>query len=332
MHFQDPLYFLLIPLIIVGAFFLRKKKDLCGIQFSSNDLLKVPTRSMRLFLHESLFFVRVIVLIVCVCALARPQSPLEESKVETEGIDIVLAVDVSGSMLAEDFTLHKKRVNRLAAVKEVVKDFITGRNNDRIGVVAFASRAYTICPMTLDYGWLLENVERLEIGMIEDGTAIGSGLSSSLNRLKDTKAKGKVVILLTDGRNNAGKISPQTAAEAAKAIDVKVYTIGAGTAKGFAPFPVKGFFGNQVYQQIPVDIDEPLLRKIASETSAEYFRATDTTSLKNIYKEIDRLETTAIEEKGYLEYRELFPLLIIPALLLILLEIVASNTVLRRIP
>ncbi len=330
MHFQDTWIIILIPFIIAWLYFSKKRKILPGIRYSSTDLL-VKKKSLRVFFAENLIFLRALAAVLIVIALMRPQSPVEESKIQTEGIDIVLTVDVSGSMYAEDFTLNNKRVNRLRAVKEVVREFIQGRENDRIGLVAFASRAYTVCPLTLDYGWLLKNLERLEIGMIEDGTAIGSGLSSALNRLKDTKSKGKVVILLTDGRNNAGKISPLTAAEAAKALDVKVYTIGAGT-KGLAPFPVKDFFGNTVYQSVKVMIDEETLKRIANETGAQYFRATDTDSLKNIYDEIDRLEKTEIEEKGYMEYKEWFPYFIIPALILLLMEFVLNLTLFRRLP
>ena len=264
-------------------------------------------------------------------ALARPQSPIADLKIQTEGIDIVLSIDCSTSMLAEDFKLAGRRQNRLEVVKQVVKDFIKGRQNDRIGIVAFAARAYTACPLTLDYGWLLENLERIKIGLIEDGTAIGSGIASSLNRLNDIRAKSKVIILLTDGRNNTGKISPGVATEAARALKVKIYTIGAGT-KGMAPYPVKDFFGNTVYQPAQIDIDEDTLRKIAQDSGGKYFRATDTESLREIYKEIDRLEKTIIEEKGYSEYEELFPYFLIPGLAILFLEIILTNTVFRKIP
>lgn len=270
-------------------------------------------------------------MVLIITALARPQSPLKESKIHTEGIDIVLAIDVSGSMLAEDFQLGTKRANRLEAVKKVVENFVKKRENDRLGVVAFAARAYTVCPLTLDHDWLLQNMERVKIGMMEDGTAIGSGISSALTRLRDTKAKSKVVILLTDGRNNAGKISPLTAAEAASALKIKIYAIGAGT-KGEAPFPVQDFFGQTIYRLMQVDIDEDTLQAVASKTKAEYFRATDTESLEKIYAEIDKLEKAAIEEKGYLEYKELFPVFLIPAVILVFLEVILSNTVLRKIP
>ena len=287
--------------------------------------------SWKIHLYHNLSLMRCAVIVLSILAFSRPQSPVSDSKIQTEGIDIVLTLDCSTSMLAEDFQLAGKRRSRIDVIKSVVKDFVVGRHNDRMALVAFAFRAYTVCPLTLDYGWLIKNLERIKAGFIEDGTAIGSGIAASLNRLKNTKAKSKVIILLTDGRNNAGDISPLVAAEAAKALKIKVYTIGAG-ARGLAPYPVKDFWGNTVYQEIKIDIDEDTLKKIAEITGAKYFRATDTESLKAIYKEIDRMEKTPVEQSGYLEYNELFPLFLIPALVLLLLEIVLSNTVLRRIP
>lgn len=332
MIFYSPFFLILLP-IAAGIIFFAKKKEkvTSGIKFSSGDLLGGLKGSWKLKLSGNLIFLRLAAVSLLIVALARPQSPIEDSKIESEGIDIVLAIDCSTSMLAEDFKIGGKRQNRLEVVKDVVKDFINGRSNDRIGLVAFAARAYTVSPLTLDYGWLMQNLTRIKTNMIEDGTAIGSGLTSALNRLRDTEAKSKVVILLTDGRNNTGKISPFTAAEAAKALKVKVYTIGAGT-KGFAPYPAKDFFGNTVYQPVQIDIDEDTLKEIASLTGAKYFRATDTESLRGIYKEIDRLEKTRIEEKGYLEYNELFPLFLVIGLSLLSLEIVLSNTLLRKLP
>jgi Ca-activated chloride channel homolog len=331
MIFQDPWYALLLIPLAVAIFFYRRLQKQPGITFSSCGLIPEVRKSARLFWTENIYVLRLLAGILCVVALMRPQAPLEESLMHTEGIDIVLAVDLSGSMRAEDFTLKGKRANRLAAAKDVISEFVHARGNDRIGVIAFAQRAYTVCPLTLDYAWLLENIERLEIGMIEDGTAIGSGLSSALNRLQDSQAKSTIVILLTDGRNNAGKVSPQRAAEAAAALGVKVYTVGAGT-HGTAPYPVQDFFGNTVYRSLPVDIDEETLQMIASQSGGTYFRATDTKSLKNIYKEIDAMERTTIEEQGYLEFQELFPFFLIPALLLVLCEIILKNTLLRQLP
>ncbi|MDD5568625.1 MAG: VWA domain-containing protein [Candidatus Omnitrophica bacterium] len=309
---------------------MRKNKS-PGIRFSSERFLTISSPTFKTLCSRYIWVLRLLVFVFLALALARFRVPIEESKIQTEGIDIILALDTSTSMLAEDFTLRGRRANRLDVVKDVVENFIQGRKNDRIGIVAFAARAYTASPLTLDYGWLLENLKRVKIGMIEDGTAIGSGLSVALKRLENTKAKSKIVILLTDGINNAGKISPSLAAEAAKALKVKVYTIGAGT-KGMAPYPMKDFFGNTVYQPVKIDIDEDSLINIASKTEGKYFRATDTKSLKEIYAEIDRMEKSPIEEKGYMEYRELFPIFLTIAMALLLLEVLLRNTILRRIP
>lgn len=331
MSIQDPLFLLLVPAAATVIFYYLRNKRRPGLQFSSGIFLKVGRPTLKTVCGRYLWILRLLVFILFALALARFRVPIEESKVQTEGIDIILALDTSTSMLAEDFTLRGKRVNRLDAVKDVVESFIQGRKNDRIGIVAFAARAYTISPLTLDHGWLLENLKRVKIGIIEDGTAVGSALSVALKRLEETRAKSKIIILLTDGMNNTGKISPSLAAEAAKALEVKVYTIGAGT-KGMAPYPMKDFYGNTVYQPVKIDIDEESLMGIASKTDGKYFRATDTKSLKEIYSEIDRMETTPIEEKGYAEYAELFPVFINAALALLFLEILLSGTILRRVP
>ncbi|HBH62238.1 MAG TPA: aerotolerance regulator BatA [Nitrospiraceae bacterium] len=331
MTFQNPWVFILLPVAAAVLLYSRKGKRQPALRFSTGILLDGLKPTPKLKLRKGVIILRMLALILIIIALSRPQSMLQESRIETEGIDIVLAIDTSTSMRAEDFELGGKRDNRLEVVRDVVKDFISRRHSDRIGIVAFAANAYTVSPLTLDYGWLLQNLERVKIGMTEDGTAIGSGISSALNRLKDSEAKGKVVILLTDGRNNAGKISPLTAADAARALNIKVYTIGAGS-KGLVPYPAKDYFGNTVYRQVQIDIDEETLKKIAEKTKALYYRATDTTSLRNIYEEIDKIEKTPIEEKGYTEYKELFPLFLIPALALLILEVILKNTLLRRIP
>jgi len=332
MILDDPFVLILIPIVIFLLLYKEKKPGfISAFKFSSGELVGKLKSSFKLKLSQKLIYLRILAIVLLIFALARPQSPVADSKIQSEGIDIVLTIDCSTSMLAEDFKLGAQRQNRVEVVKSVVKDFITGRKNDRIAIVAFASRSYTVCPLTLDYGWLLDNLDRVKTGLVEDGTAIGSGLATSLNRLKDSKAKSKVIILLTDGRNNTGKISPLTAAEAARALKIKVYTIGAGS-KGPVPYPVKDFFGNTVYQPVQIDIDEDTLRKIADMTGAKYFRAQDTESLRKIYKEIDSLEKTMIEEKGYLEYNELFTVFLILSLLVLLLDIILSNTILRKIP
>lgn len=266
-----------------------------------------------------------------IVALARPQLGKTATRVFSEGIDMVLAVDISGSMLAEDFEVDGQRGSRLAAVKSVVRRFLDNRPGDRAALVLFAARPYTQCPLTLDHGWLLQNLDRAEVGLIEDGTAIGSGLAAAVNRLKASDAKSKIVILLTDGQNNAGKVPPLAAAEAAKTLGYRVYTIGAGT-RGVAPYPSTDAFGRKVYVPMPVDVDEDMLRAVAEKTGGRYFRATDTESLKQIYDEIDRLEKSSQEGLQYLDYEEMYPWLALPALLLLAAEALLSSTWLRVLP
>ncbi|MBD3184554.1 VWA domain-containing protein [Candidatus Poribacteria bacterium] len=330
MEFRDP-WFLLFLLIVPVLIFRYLRNQRGTVRFSSINNLKDIKSTWSLWARHVLIFLQCFTVILLVFALARPQKGRTETRITTEGIDIVLAVDISGSMLAEDFQIGNKHYNRLYAVKEVVRDFIKGRQNDRIGIVTFAKRPYTLCPLTLDYGWLIQQLDRAEIGMIEDGTAIGSAVAISTNRLRASDAKSKIIILLTDGRNNAGRVDPVTAAEAASALNIKIYTIGAGT-KGLAPFPSRDFFGNKVYRQVKIEIDEDSLRMIADKTSGKYFRATDTESLRNIYEEIDEMEKTEIETTEYLDYREFYPHLIFGAIISFVLFIILSNTVFRRLP
>jgi Ca-activated chloride channel family protein len=264
-------------------------------------------------------------------ALARPQLGRDETRVHREGVDIIVALDISGSMLAEDFTLEDKRASRLAAVKAVVSDFIKARPDDRIGLVLFAGRPYTQSPLTLDHGWLDQNLGRAEVGLIEDGTAVGSAVATAVNRLRASTAPSKFVVLLTDGQSNAGRVSPRTAADAAAALGIKVYTIGAGT-RGVAPYPATDLFGNKVYRPMPVDIDEKTLEEIAQTTKARYFRATDTDSLREIYAEIDRAEKAPFEAPQFLDWRELYPWLAWPALVALLAEVALGATWLRKLP
>ncbi|MBL7071388.1 MAG: VWA domain-containing protein [Candidatus Omnitrophica bacterium] len=331
MIFKQP--WILALIIITGILvYISKRSDLLSsVKFSSGKLLNGLKPTIKIGLSKNLIYFRAAAAVLFIVALARPQTPLEEAEIHTEGIDIVLAVDSSGSMLAEDFTVNGKRKNRLQVVKDVVEDFIRLRKSDRIGMITFAARAYTVCPLTLDYDWLVKNLERVKIGLIEDGTAVGSAISSSLNRLKDTEAKSKIIILLTDGINNAGNISPLTAAEAAKALGVKIYTIGAGT-EGMAPYPFQGPWGKTVYQNAKIEIDEDTLKQIAETTNGLYFRAADTASLKDIYKEIDALEKTPVEEKGFQEFNELFSSFLALGMIFLALEVVLSNTILRKLP
>jgi len=265
-----------------------------------------------------------------ILALARPQSGIKSTEISTEGVDIMLCLDTSGSMQALDFKESGNRVPRLQVVKRVVNDFIKGRKNDRIGMVVFGQEAFTQCPLTLDYGVLLSFLEKVEIGMAGDSTAIGSALAVCVKRLKDLQSKSKVIILLTDGRHNAGSVTPLTAADIAKSFNIKIYTIGVGT-EGEAPFLVDSFFGKQyVYQK--VDLDEDTLKDVANRTAGKYFRATNTEALENIYRQIDAMEKTEVKLKEYMEYEELFVWFLVPGLVLLLLEILLANTRLRTIP
>jgi len=318
----------MIPLYVWQAIYKDRKGS---IKFSSIAQVKKLKKSLSIRVRYLPLALRSAAILFIIVSLARPQKGIENTRIPTKGIDIILALDLSTSMLAEDFTLHGHRINRLAAIKDVVKKFISERRNDRIGIVVFAGRAYIQCPLTVDYGILLELLDKVKIGMVEDGTAIGEALAVCLNHIKDIPAKSKVIILLTDGRNNMGSIDPLTGAEMAKALGVKIYTIGAGT-KGLAPYPMKDFFGNKVYQRMRVDIDEDTLKQIANITGGEYFRATDTKSLKKIYAQINNMEKTNVEVKIYTKYKELFPYFLIPGLFILLSEMVITNTWLRRIP
>ena len=318
---------LLLPLVLYLYSF---RKKTARVKFSDiRNILKVK-KSKALYLRNLLPALRILAVALAIIAMARPQSGRKNTEVMTSGVDIILALDTSGSMKAMDFMIKDQRADRLTIVKRVVKDFIKGRKSDRIGMVVFGGQAYTQCPLTLDYGVLLSFLDRVEIGMAGDSTAVGSALGLAAKRLKDIESKSKVVILLTDGRNNAGRISPSTAADIAKAVGIKVYTIGAGT-KGKAPFLVDGFFGKRyVYEQ--VDIDEDSLKEIAQVTGGNYFRATDTESLKDIYKTIDEMEKSDAKVKEYMEYEELFPYFLIAALICLLFEILLANTRLRKLP
>ncbi len=328
--FRDPivlLFILLIPLVLV---FVRRRHDPTFV-FSTEELVKELRPTFKQLSSGSLGIFRAFSIALLLIALARPQSVLEGTKTVSEGVDIVLALDTSTSMLAEDFRVGGARINRYDVVKEVVKEFIKKRKDDRIGMVAFAARAYTVCPLTTDYAWLNENLDRVRVGMLEDATAIGSAIATSVNRLRTSKTKSKIIILLTDGVNNAGTISPLVAAEAAKALKVKVYTIGVGT-KGLVPYPFKDVYGRTVYQNIAIEIDEEMLKKIADITGGKYYLASDTETLRKIYDDINRLEKSAIEHFGYREYIELFYYFLIPGLIMLAIEILLSNTLFLKVP
>lgn len=328
-RFADPWLLLLLLIVPLMVLYSVKKRS-SRIRFSSLAALKEIKQSKTPAWRKGLLFMRCLAMSLLIFALARPQSGNRSTEILTEGIDIMLCLDTSGSMNALDFTLDNKRVNRLQVVKKVVEEFVRGRQNDRIGMVVFAEEAFTQCPLTLDYGVLLSFLEKLEIGMAGDRTAIGSALATCVKRLKDLPSKSKIIILLTDGRNNTGSITPATAADIAKTCGIKVYTIGVGT-EGEAPFLVDSLFGQRyVYQR--VDLDEETLKEIAQKTGGTYFRATNTEALKAIYQQIDKMEKSAAKVKEYMEYEELFAWFLIPGLCLVLVEILLANTRLRKIP
>ena len=329
-RFEDPWLLFFLIIIPVLLFYQWKGAGKSRVRFSSLDTLKQLNRSASLLMNYVLVLLRCLALVLLIIALARPQSGTKASEVLTEGIDIMLCLDTSGSMQALDFKWKNERHNRLEVVKKVVSDFIKGRTNDRIGMVVFGEEAFTQCPLTLDYGVLLNFLDQVEIGMAGDSTAVGSALATCVNRLKERESKSKVIILLTDGRNNAGSISPQTAAEIAKTFAIKVYTVGVGT-EGEVPFLVDTIFGKKyMYQR--VDLDEETLKGIAAITGGSYFKATNTEALEEIYKKIDKLEKTKVEVKEYMEYEELFGWFLLAGLFCILLEVILRNTRLRKIP
>jgi Ca-activated chloride channel family protein len=330
MMWHDPLWFVALP-FVVGIWWAASRLQKPGLRFPSREGLEPVSRAANVLGLRMPGLLRVAALALMVLAMARPRQGLERDRIRAEGIDIALVADVSTSMLAEDFTLQGRRQNRLEVVKAVVREFVEQRANDRIGLVVFAGRPYTQCPMTLDHGWLLDQLDRTAIGVIEDGTAIGSGIATGLNRLRASTAKSRVMILLTDGVNNAGSVTPDAAAQLAKTLDVKLYAIGAGT-KGLAPYPAKDLFGRAVYRQVKIEVDDEGLTRIAEATGGRYFRATDSDSLQRIYADIDRMEKVSLEQPAYQSYRERYPWLVVPALLLLLLEVGVGETWLRVLP
>jgi Ca-activated chloride channel family protein len=329
MMFDDP-YFLLLLIAVPVLIYIYSKRYFRRegfVTYSDLSVIKKLAPSWKQRFKHLLFIVRMLTLSLAVVALARPQSSFTEEEIITEGIDIILAIDVSSSMRAVDF----KPSNRLEAAKIVAADFIEGRVHDRLGMVVFAGRSYTQCPLTLDYGIVLSFLESIHIGMVEDGTAIGMAITTAVNRLRNSTAESKVVILLTDGRNNRGELDPITASQIARAMNVKVYTIGMGN-RGTVMYPVDDPIRGQRMVQVQADIDEDILRQIADTTGGNYFRATDEKKLDEIFKQIGEMEKTEIQVNEYTRYAELFEWFGIPVFLLLLLEIVLSQTVFRKIP
>lgn len=319
------LYFLLvIPLLITWYIWQGEKKQ-AAIKYSSLKIFAKIPATLKERLRHLPFAFRMIALVFLIIALARPQNFSAGQNVNAEGIDIAIVLDISGSMLAEDF-----KPNRLEAAKAVIDNFINGRTTDRIGLVIFSREAFTQCPLTIDYSVLRNLLSDIKTGMIEDGTAIGNGIANGVNRLKDSDAKSRVIILLTDGVNNAGEVDPISAAEIAAKFGIRIYTIGVGT-RGEAPYPVQTPFGTR-YQMMPVEIDEALLKKISDLTGGQYFRATNNRALEEIYNKIDKIEKTKIEITSYKNAKELYAGWLEIGFLFLLLESVASRTILRKLP
>ncbi len=325
-EFANPeyLWFLLVLLPMTGWYIWRRKKSVAHMNVSTLQPFAGKRTSWRYILRHVLFGIRSVLVASVIIALARPQSTDSWEERTTEGIDIAIALDISGSMLAEDF-----RPNRIEAAKSIGMEFVSSRPNDNIGLVVFAGESYTQCPLTIDHAVLLNLFGEIKSGLIDDGTAIGMGLATAVNRLRDSQAKSKVIILLTDGENNMGSISPTTAAEFAKEFGIRVYTIGIGK-KGKAPYPFKTAFGTTVYQDVDVNIDEATLTQIAQITGGKYFRATDNASLRNIYNEIDQMEKTILNVKSFSKPNEEYLPWLILAFLLLCIEQFLGLTVLKN--
>jgi len=327
MVFANPIYFLLLLLLIpmIGWYIWKLRKSQASIQLSSLEGFSKAPNTLRVYLRHVPFILRIGAIIFLVIALARPQTTNKWSTSTTEGIDIIMSLDISSSMLAQDL-----KPDRLNAAKEVAASFINGRPTDNIGLVVFARESFTQCPLTTDHAVLLNLLKNVQCGMIEDGTAIGHGITTAVSRLKDSKAKSKVIILLTDGTNNAGEIAPITAAEIAKAFGIRVYTIAVGTI-GEAPYPLQTSFGVKMVP-MKVEIDEKILTQIAQVTGGLYFRATNNRALKEIYGEIDQMEKTKMNVQEYSNKFEEYAFYAMIGLLLFLLELLLRYTLLKNIP
>jgi Ca-activated chloride channel homolog len=327
-EFAHPRYFFLLLALIPAIvwYVYRHNKVQAELQIPTIAPFSKVKKSLRIYLRHVPFILRMLVITLLIVVLARPQSTNRWQNETVEGIDIMLALDISGSMLAGDFS-----PNRIEASKDVASSFISGRPNDRIGIVLFGGESFTQCPLTTDHAALINLLHEVNVGIISDqSTAIGLGLANAVKRLKDSGAKSRVVILVTDGVNNAGSVDPLTAAEIAKTFGVRVYTIGVGTI-GTAPYPVQDMFGNIVYQQMPVEIDEGILRKISAMTNGSYFRATNNQKLKEIYNQIDKMEKSKIDVKQYSRKHEEYRTFAFAALFLLLLEMIMKITVLKSI-
>jgi Ca-activated chloride channel family protein len=329
LHFANPRFFLLLLILplLIGWYMRRIKRGQGSLQFASTLALEGILSSWTVYFRHLLFGIEMLALALAITAFARPQKGTQSEEVLTEGVDIVIALDASGSMAAEDFEPR----NRFFVAKTVVRKFVEELRHDRVGLVAFAAKAYTRCPLTVDYSVLLNVLNSMELGTIEDGTAIGNALATCLNRLRGSKAKSRVIILVTDGVNNRGEIQPLDAAEMAASLGVKIYTVGVGS-NGTARMPVNDPVYGKTYVNMEVEIDEASLKQIAGKTGGIYYRATDRPSLEKIFEEIGRLEKTKIKVKTYTHYNERFLYFLLPALVLIFLGTLAEYTRFGKIP
>lgn len=326
MNFQNPeILWLLIAVPLLAAYYIFVGRRRATLTVSTLGTQRAP-RSLRYWLRPMPVVLRMVAIVLFIIALARPVEEHSESETTIEGIDIVLAIDISGSMLAQDF-----KPDRLEASKAIASEFVADREGDRISVVAFAGEAFTQCPLTSDRGAVQTSLSRLRSGVIDDGTAIGNGLATAINRLRESSAKSKVVVLVTDGVNNRGQMSPRMSADIARDLGIKVYTIGVGR-RGQAPMPVMDPFGNVMMAMVDVEIDEAVLRETAKITGGKYFRAENVDALTKIYEEIDQMEKSKVQVTDYISYEELFLGWMLWGLLLLVAELLLSYVVLNRLP
>ena len=336
--FANPWLLLLLLALPLLAYLRGQRGPAAALIFSSTTVLRGLGKSSAARAGKFLRALLFLSLAIFIVALARPRLGKSLTQVEASGIDIMIALDVSGSMLIKDFTIGGEQATRVDAIREVTRKFIEGRPNDRIGIIAFAGRPYVVSPMTLDHDWLLQNLERVRIGLVEDGTAIGSAAAAAASRLNDKKSKSHALVLLTDGENNAGKVPPTTAAEAIKALKIHLYAIGAGI-NGIAPAPVYGqrgiltdIAGNIVYQNQPVHFNDTGLKEMAEIAGGKFFRATDTRSLENIFDDIDKLEKSTVKMKKFQQYRDLFPACVMAGCGLLVAQLLLSQTLWKKLP
>ncbi len=330
-RFLQPVWFWALTALPLVVLWRGRRGPVAAVEYSDVSLARDVARRTRSRIGGVVWLLPIIAAALMIVGLARPQRTQSRTEVTANGIDIVLGLDISGSMQALDFTVDNYRVNRIAVVKSVVSRFIDERPDDRIGLIAFAAAPYVVSPLTLDHDWLQQNLERVNTGIGDDGTAIGSAIAAAVNHLRKTTAKSKVVILLTDGVNNSGKISPLAAAEAARALGVKVYTIGVGV-RGKAPIPVRDEKGNMHVVMANVDVDEKTLQAVASETGGQFYRATDTDSLQKIYEQINRYEKSAQTVQKFEHVEELYRWPLFPALGLMGIAMLLQQTRFRRLP